>query len=301
MATLDPAAPLIQARGLTKYYDDFSLKAVSLEVDPGEVVGFIGKNGAGKTTTLKALLGLIKLDGGEAQLLSCPSSLLGQAQGNGAKEHLGVVFDSTPYPATLRVCDVAAIGAVAYRTWDGARFDSLARDAGLDGDKKVEELSRGMGMRLQLAMALSHDSRVLVLDEATAGLDPIARDEIPEVLRDFVSDGERGILMSSHITSDLEHIADRVVCIDDGAIIFDLDREAITNQMGVAHCRTAELEQVRESGIIDPTSWRVLSRGMSWDLWVPDRFAFKENFPQIPCDPLSIDEYMTLLFKGGDR
>lgn len=301
MATLDPTAPLILARGLTKYYEDFSLKAVNLEVAPGEVVGFIGKNGTGKTTTLKALLGLIKLDGGEAQVLSCPSSLLGGAQGNDAKEHLGVVFDSTPYPGSLTVADVSAIGSYAYETWDAPRFWELAREAGLDKDKKVEDLSRGMGMRLQLAMALSHDSRVLVLDEATAGLDPIARDEILEVLRDYVSDGERGILMSSHITSDLEHIADRVVCIDDGAIVFDLARETITDEMGVAHCRTSDLERVQAAGIIDPDAWRQLHKGMSWDLWVPDRFAFQESFPQIPCDPLSIDEYMTLLFKGGDR
>lgn len=301
MATMDPTTPLIQARGLTKHYGDFSLKAVSFDVYPGEVVGFVGKNGAGKTTTIKALLGLVKLDGGEGQVLSCPSSQLGRVQGSPAKERLGVVFDAVPYPKSLRVCDVDAIGKAAYSTWDSSAFARCARDAGLDGDKKVEGLSRGMGMRLQLAVALSHDTQVLLLDEATAGLDPLARDEVLEVLREYVANGERGILMSSHITSDLEHIADRILCIDDGSIVFDLARETITDEMGVARCRAQDLTRVREACLIDPAQWRVLDRGMAWDLWVPDRFAFQARFPDIPCDPLTIDEYMALFFKGGDR
>ena len=292
---------LIEAHGLTKHYEGFSLGGVDLTVNEGEVVGFIGQNGAGKSTTIKALLGLFPVDGGKAHVLGAPSAELSHPSGAATKEQIGVVFDAISLPEHLRVADVGRIYARAYATWDARRFEHLTAEFGLDAKKTVKELSRGMGMKLSLACAFAHDARLLILDEATAGLDPMARDEVLDRLRDFVAEPGHAILMSSHITSDLERIADRIVCIDAGHIIFDLPKDVITDEMGIARCRVADFERVAASGIIPERDLRYLRHEYGIDVLVPDRFAFAENFPDIPCDRMTIDDYMALTLKGGVR
>lgn len=299
--TKGSSAALIEARGLTKHYDGFSLEGVDLAVNEGEVVGFVGQNGAGKSTTIKALLGLIRVDGGEGSVLGTPSDELTRASGAATKERVGVVFDTVSLPGHLRVADVGRIYASAFASWDAHRFSQLTRDLGLDPEKAVKDLSRGMGMKLSLACALAHNPQVLILDEATAGLDPMARDEALERLRDFVAQPGHAILMSSHITSDLERIADRIVCIDAGRIVFDLEKDAITDSAGVARCRVADLERIASSGMVPDSELRYLRHDYGIDVLVPDRFAFAETFPDIPCDRMTIDDYMALTLKGGVR
>ena len=199
------------------------------------------------------------------------------------------------------MADVGRIYASAFASWDAHRFSQLTRDLGLDPKKAVKDLSRGMGMKLSLACALAHDPQVLILDEATAGLDPMARDEALERLRDFVAQPGHAILMSSHITSNLERIADRVVCIDAGRIVFDLEKDAITDSAGVARCRVADLERIASSGMVPDSELRYLRHDYGIDVLVPDRFAFAEMFPDIPCDHMTIDDYMSLTLKGGVR
>ena len=294
-------APLIEARGLIKRYDGFSLKKVGFTVGEGEIVGFIGKNGAGKSTTIKALLGVISLDGGSAKVLGSDSSTLTLGRNASVKERIGVVFATLAMPPHLKVSEVARMFSRAYHDWDQHAFDALVRRFDLPADKAVKDLSRGMGMKLSLVCALSHSPRVLILDEATAGLDPMARDEVLDILREFVEEPGRAVFMSSHITSDLEKIADRVICIDDGRIIFDRYKDEITDQMGIARCRTADFEVVASSGIIPERELRYLRHDYGIDVLVPDRFAFAESFPQIPCDRMTIDDYMALTLKGGVR
>ena len=301
MSDTSSAAPLIEARGLTKHYDGFTLDAVSFSVSEGEIVGFVGKNGAGKSTTIKALLGLINLDGGAGSILGTPARELSHPAHTAVKEQIGVVFDTVSMPGHLRVADVGRVFSHAFRTWQPRRFEELARAFGLDASKQVKELSRGMGMKLSLACALSHDARVLVLDEATAGLDPMARDELLDYLRGFVVEPGRAILMSSHITSDLERIADRVLGIDAGRIVFDLAKDEITDEMGIARCRVADFERVAAAGLIPEHEIRYRKRDYGIDLLVPDRFAFAENFPEIPVDRMTIDDYLALTLKGGVR
>ena len=291
----------IEARGITKHYDGFSLEDVTLTVHEGEVVGFVGKNGAGKSTTIKALLGLIRTDGGRASILGCPSEELSRPTGSAVKERVGVVFDTVSLPGHLRVSDVGRIYGRAYATWDGRTFAQMTAAFELDAGKQVKDLSRGMGMKLSLACALSHEPQVLVLDEATAGLDPMARDEVLERLRSFVGEPGHAVLMSSHITSDLEHIADRIVCIDRGRIAFDLEKDAITDICGIARCRVADFERVAASGLIPSAELRYLRHDYGIDLLVPNRFAFAESFPDIPCDRMTIDDYLALTLKGGVR
>lgn len=302
------AAALAEAHGMTKHYDGFSLQGISFSVEPGQVVGFIGQNGSGKSTTIKALLGLIKLDAGGATVLGAPSSELTSGAAAEVSEEIGVVFDTVSLPGYLKVSDVAKLMGRVYRSWDARMFEDYARRFELDGNKEVKELSRGMGMKLSLACALSHHPRLLVLDEATAGLDPLAREDVLDMLRDFVSaedaagNLQHAILMSSHITSDLDKIADEIICIDNGAIVFNCPKDEITDMMGIARCRASEMEALVASGVFDTMGDdgpRVLRHDYGVDVLVPDRFAFAQAAPDIPCDRMTIDDYMAFMLKGA--
>lgn len=275
--------------------DSFALRNVNLAVSSGEIVGFVGANGAGKTTTIRAALGLISLEAGELRLFGEP---FGPNAPDGTqrrvRSRIGVVFDTCPYPTEFTIAQVERCLAPAFPSWDKAQFWHLAERFSLPRKAKVKDLSRGMGMKLQLAVALSHKADLLVLDEATAGLDPIARDGVLAALREFAAQEGHGVLLSSHITSDLDRVADRVVGIDGGRIIFNMPREEITDMAGIAHC-TAEqartiLECVEEA--------HIEQREFSCDVLVPNRFEFAEAFPEIPCDHASIEDYLHFTLKG---
>lgn len=275
--------------------DSFALRNVNLAVSSGEIVGFVGANGAGKTTTIRAALGLISLEAGELRLFGEP---FGPNAPDGTqrdvRSRIGVVFDTCPYPTEFTIAQVERCLAPAFPSWDKAQFWHLAERFSLSRKAKVRDLSRGMGMKLQLAVALSHKADLLVLDEATAGLDPIARDGVLAALREFAAQEGHGVLLSSHITSDLDRVADRVVGIDGGRIIFNMPREEITDMAGIAHC-TAEqartiLECVEEA--------HIERREFSCDVLVSNRFEFAEAFPEIPCDHASIEDYLHFTLKG---
>lgn len=154
-----------------------------------------------------------------------------------------------------------------------------------------------MGMKLQLACALSHNAKLLVLDEATAGLDPMAREELLDELLAFVADGQHSVLLSSHITSDLDRAADRVICIDNGSIVFDLPREDITDRAGIAHCTQAQATELM--ACVEGT--RAAHHAYSVDVLVPNRRETLETFPEIPCDRATIDDYLRLTLKGASK
>lgn len=278
--------------------DRFSLRDVSLTVEPGQIVGFVGANGAGKTTTIRAALGLIKLDAGEVRLLGqkCSAGTSNELQ-RSACSRIGLVLDTCPFPSTLKVAEVERAVGSAYPTWSHETFRGLIDRFGLEPKAKVKDLSRGMGMKLQLACALSHKAELLILDEATAGLDPMAREELLDELLSFVADGQHGVLFSSHITSDLERAADRVVCIDNGAIVFDLPREDITDLAGIAHCTQAQAAELL--ACVDGA--RAARHTYSVDVLVPNRHETLEAFPEIPCDRATIDDYLRLTLKGASK
>lgn len=290
---------LLELKGVSRRVSDrFSLHDVTLAVEPGQIVGFVGANGAGKTTTIRAALGLIKLDAGEVHLF-------GQHRDANApdetqchlRSRIGLVLDTCPFPSTLKVGEVEALVGSAYPTWDRETFASLIDRFGLDPKTKVKDLSRGMGMKLQLACALSHNAKLLVLDEATAGLDPMAREELLDELLAFVSDGQRSVLLSSHITSDLDRAADRVICIDNGSIAFNLPREDITDRAGIAHCTQAQAAELMAC----VEGARAAHHAYSVDVLVPNRREALEAFPEIPCDRATIDDYLRLTLKGASK
>lgn len=289
---------VVAVDGLTKRYDGFLLDAVSLAVPAGSVVGLVGSNGAGKTTIIKAILGLIAPDGGTVSLFGEQVTGAPQRRLAELKQDVGVVLDSCAFPEDLTVKAVGSLVGRAYRAWDPAAYRTLIGQFGLPEKKTVKELSRGMGMKLSLACALAHRPRLLILDEATAGLDPLARDEVLQILRDAMGN-ECGILMSTHITSDLERIADYVVCIDAGRVVFSVEKDAITDQAGIMQCRAAEFEALAASGLFAPGTLRYERTPYSTRVLVPDRILAAENFRTAAIERTDIDTYLHLTLKGA--
>lgn len=290
---------LLELKGVSRRVSDrFSLRDVTLAVEPGQIVGFVGANGVGKTTTIRAALGLIKLDAGELHLLGqrCDANAPGETQRH-LRSRIGLVLDTCPFPSTLKVGQVERLVGPAYPTWSCETFAGFIDRFGLDPKTKVKDLSRGMGMKLQLACALSHNAKLLVLDEATAGLDPMAREELLDELLAFVADGQHSVLLSSHITSDLDRTADRVICIDNGSIVFDLPREDITDRAGIAHCTQAQASELMAC----VEGARAAHHAYSVDVLVPNRRDVLEAFPEIPCDRATIDDYLRLTLKGASK
>lgn len=290
---------LLELKGISRRVSDrFSLRVVTLAVEPGQIVGFVGANGAGKTTTIRAALGLIKLDAGEVHLRGqrCDANAPDETQRH-LRSRIGLVLDTCPFPSTLKVGQVERLVGPAYPTWSCETFAGFIDRFGLDPKTKVKDLSRGMGMKLQLACALSHNAKLLVLDEATAGLDPMAREELLDELLAFVADGQHSVLLSSHITSDLDRTADRVICIDNGSIVFDLPREDITDRAGIAHCTQAQASELMAC----VEGARAAHHAYSVDVLVPNRREALEAFPEIPCDRATIDDYLRLILKGASK
>lgn len=290
---------LLELKGISRRVSDrFSLRDVTLAVEPGQIVGFVGANGAGKTTTIRAALGLIKLDAGEVHLLGqrCGANAPDETQRH-LRSRIALVLDTCPFPSTLKVGQVERLVGPAYPTWSCETYAGFIDRFGLDPKTKVKDLSRGMGMKLQLACALSHNAKLLVLDEATAGLDPMAREELLDELLAFVADDQHSVLLSSHITSDLDRTADRVICIDNGSIVFDLPREDITDRAGIAHCTQAQASELMAC----VEGARAAHHAYSVDVLVPNRREALEAFPEIPCDRATIDDYLRLMLKGASK
>lgn len=291
----------LRVQGACKSFGDFSLENVSLEVPAGTIAGLIGQNGAGKTTLMKAVLGTIFLDAGSVELFGRVMADLDERELSAVKARVGYVSAVTAYPSVMTVREIARIYELAYPNFDRDAFERMYSALSLDAlDKPVKDLSRGMGMKAQLACVLASGADLLILDEPTAGLDPIVRDEVLDVLRSWMEDEGRSILISSHITSDLEHLADTIVLIDDGSVLLDCTADEIAG-MGVAHLRIAELEQLLADNGYTPGTLRILKRELSYDVLVPDRRAFAEAHPALAVDPAGIDGAMTLLVKGEVR
>jgi len=216
----------IEIKNLCKEYPGFALKNVSFTVPKGLCCGFVGPNGAGKTTTLKAMLGMVHKNSGEIRLLGKPDGDVT------AKENIGVMFDQPYFQEDWTPLDIEKGIKPFYRGWDGGQYRRYLTQFDLDPKKKFSEFSRGMKMKLSFAVHLSHGAKLLLLDEPTSGLDPVARDEVLDIMREHLMNEEKTILFSTHITSDLERIADMLVYISGGAISFSGDKDELISR----HC-----------------------------------------------------------------
>ncbi len=238
----------IVVKNLTKKYAGFTLNNISFEVPTGSVVGFIGENGAGKSTTIQALLGIIVPDGGEAWLMGHKVSR--KESDESWREQVGVVFDECNFHWELKIRQVQKILGNIYRTWDNGKFLKYAEKFALPLDKKVKELSKGMRMKLSIAAALCHDSKVLILDEATSGLDPVVRSEILDIFRELIEDGEHTIFISSHITSDIEKISDYVMLIHKGELLLSENKDDILYNYAIVRCTKQQASLIPEDIVV---------------------------------------------------
>lgn len=207
----------LEVRGLCKAYPGFRLEDVSFSVPEGAVVGMVGRNGAGKSTTLKSLLGLVWPDAGEVRFFG--RDLL--REGPACRQQIGVALGEAGFYPKKKLKTLTAVAARFFPDWDDETYRRCCRDFGLDGEKTVDQLSAGMRVKYQLALAMSHGARLLILDEPTSGLDPVSRDELVGLFRTAVRGGACSILFSTHITSDLEKCADRIVVIRAGRVLCD--------------------------------------------------------------------------------
>ena len=234
----------LELRGLRKNYHHFTLDNVSLSLPKGCIMGFIGENGAGKSTTIKAMVGLISKDGGEIRLLGQDPTL-----DRSVMEQVGLVLDSGFFPPEMNAKQLGASMARIYQHWDPGAFRRFLERFQIAREKKIKEYSRGMVMKLSLAVALSHGAKLLLLDEATSGLDPIVRDDILDILYDFIQDEEHSVFLSSHITADLEKIADYIAFIHRGKLLMVGEKDDLLSSYGLLHCTRDQLEELDPNAV----------------------------------------------------
>jgi len=214
---------ILEVKELKKNFKNFSLKDISFSLPKGYIMGFIGPNGAGKSTTIKLIMNLLKKDGGQIKVFGKDHIQYERE----IKNHIGFVYDENHFYEELTLHEMKNIIAPFYKTWDENMFDKYMKFFQLPLNKKIKELSKGMKMKFSLAIALSHNAKLLIMDEPTSGLDPIIRSELLDILQDIIQDGEKSVFFSTHITSDLEKIADYITFIYDGEIILSTTKDDI--------------------------------------------------------------------------
>lgn len=282
---------MIKIKNLQKKYKDFELN-VSLEVPAGTVTGLIGKNGAGKSTTIKSILGLIKPDGGEIEVLGKdPRSFTGKD-----KEAIGVALSDSGFSFRLNVENVTRILKRLYHDFDEKTFREKCKEQGLPFDKPIQDFSTGMKAKLRVLVAISHDAKLLLLDEPTSGLDVLARNEVLDLLRDYLErDSERSILISSHISSDLEGLCDDVYVIHQGKILLHEDTDAILGKYGVLKVSAEDYEKLEKQYLI-----AAKEESFGYSCLTNEKQFFLDNYPNLVVENGNIDN-MILIMLGGKK
>lgn len=279
----------IEVRNLTKEYENFKLENVSFNVGKGIIMGFIGENGAGKSTTIKAILNLIKKDNG---LITVLGKEINRNE-KGIKNELGIVLNDGNFNEKLNVKAINKIMKNIYKRWDDDVFYKYIEKFNIDTSKKIEEFSKGMKMKLSIAIALSHKAKILILDEATSGLDPVARDEVLDILMEFIQNEENSILMSSHITSDLEKIADYITFIHNGEIIFSENKDKLIYDMGVVKCTEKQFKTIE---VQDRMFYK---KGIfNYEVLIDNRDEFSKKYPSLVINNSNLEEIMLFYIKG---
>ena len=237
-------ANAIEIKNLVKSYGDFTLSIDSLNIPSGCIMGLVGSNGAGKSTMIKSILDLIKTDSGEITIHG------GSNRNPEAREDIGVVFDEIKFPQIFTASDVRMVLKGAYRNWDDDLYYHYIDQFKLPAGKKIKEFSRGMKMKLSLAAAMAHHPKLLILDEATSGIDPVVRDEILDIFLSFIQDEEHTILASSHIISDIEKAADYVTFINNGRVVFCEEKDTLMEKYRIVKCGNEELDSIKAEDIV---------------------------------------------------
>lgn len=280
----------LQITNLCKSYKktDFSLKNVTITIPCGSIMGFVGKNGAGKSTTINALLGIGFKDSGTVKLFGHDLD----DNNIDIRNEIGVVFDNTHFSIENTPIMIEKVMKDIYNNWDSNQFYAFLERFSLPINKKVKTFSRGMMMKLSAAVALSHNASFLILDEATAGLDPVAREELLDILLEFVEDENHSILMSSHISSDLERVADYISFIHNGEIILTESKDTLIYDYGIARMKQDDFKNLNKSEYISSRK-----RGLQMEVLIRNKKEFIRSYPNLVVDNTNIDELLALLTK----
>ncbi len=279
----------IQVKNLTKTYKDFSLDSISLALPCGTVMGLVGENGAGKSTFINSILGIVEAQYDQVSMLGYDL----KTQEKLIKEDIAVIFSDSHYDLSFTPLFVGKMLSQVYKNWDQEKYMDYLKRFRLPEKKRLKKFSTGMRVKLEFAAALSHHPKLLILDEATSGLDPVVRDEILDILREFTEREDRAVLMSSHITSDLDKIADYIAYIHEGRLLFVKTYDDLQNNYGIINCGRQLFDALSPDDIAaykkEAYSYRVL---------VSNKQKLKKVFSDVPIENASVEDIMLFYIKG---
>lgn len=276
---------IVELKKVSKKYPTFELGEINLTLENGKIIGLIGENGAGKTTLIKGILNIIKTEG--------TIKLFGQNENEKNKEEIGIVLDDAFFPEILKPKEVENIMKKIYKNWDSEQFQNYIKRFNLDYKKPIKNMSKGMKKKLEIACALSHKPKLLILDEPTSGLDPIIRNEVLDIFQEYMEDETHTILISSHITTDLERIADQIILIDKGKIKINEDKDEIIDNYGILKCDEKEYKEIEQEDIINYKKTKY-----SYEILIKNREKLSKKYKNYIIDKITLDELMLLTIKG---
>lgn len=279
----------LDIKDLSKSYSDFTLNHIDFQIPKGVIMGLIGENGAGKSTIINLLLNEIKKESGSIHIFGKDMD----SEEKAIKQHIGVVFDECNFIETFKVKHLNTIFKDVYTAWDEDLYFSYIKRFDLPQDKKIKAFSKGMKVKLSFAVALAHHPKFLVLDEATSGLDPVMRDEVLDILQEFIQDEDHTVLLSSHITSDLEKIADYIAFIHKGNILFSKPKDELLYEYGILRCGKEIFSEIDPEDIV---TYR--KEDYEWKVLVDNKEEAMRKYPQAVMDQPTIDDIMLFYIKG---
>lgn len=280
----------IEIKNLVKRYDEnFQLGELSLDIPAGEIIGLIGENGAGKTTLIKSILDILITNKGEIKIFG--KNL--KSNEINIKEDIGVVLDNSFFPEVLNAKDINSVMQSIYKTWDSKLYFDYLANFNIPITSSIKKLSKGMQKKLEIATALAHRPKLLILDEPTSGLDPVVRNEVLDIFLKFIEDDEHTILFSTHITSDLEHIADEIVFINDGKVLLNKSRDDILDNYGILKCSEEEFNKIDKK---DCVAYK--KNKYNYEILVSDKEKISKKYKNMVVDKITLEELMVIMIKG---
>ena len=280
---------ILEVKNLCKKYDNFELKNISFSLPKGMIMGLIGENGAGKTTTIKAILNIIKADKGVINVFNLDNKLGDEK----IKEDIGVVLDDMFFPEILTANDINKIMKNIYANWDSKMYFNFLKENNLDVNMPIKSFSKGMHKKLEIITALAHHPKLLILDEPTSGLDPIARKDILNIFQTFIQNEECSILLSSHITTDLEHLADYITFINNGSLVLTKTCDELLENYGIVKCSREDFKNIDANDYL-----KYINNKYSYDVLIDNVYDFKKKYPNYLIDKITLEDLMFLMIKG---
>ena len=279
----------LEVTNLEKNYPDFQLNNFNIKLPKGKIIGLIGENGSGKTTTIRAILNHMTYDKGNIKIFGKDSRDLTKEE----REKIGIVLDNSFFSPILNVNDINKLMKNFYHNWNEKLYFDAIKKFKIPCNKPLKEFSSGMKMKIKVLCAIAHEPKLLILDEPTNGLDPIFRYEIVELFNNFVNNGENSILMTTHITSDLEHLADEIIFIDNGNIILDVPKEEIDNQYGIIEIINEEFTKIKREDYLKHLKYKD-----DYFILVNPKDKFQKKYPKLEIRKPTLEEMMLMLVKG---